>query len=81
METHDTITAVQEMRHTLKEILNVLKDIKGNFKKTTTSAEMISTVRSDDEFLRVLADIDKQFINKPVENKSTEKVKENVETT
>lgn len=61
METHDTITAVQEMRHTLKEILNVLKDIKEDFKKAATSADIMTTAQAD-EFQIVLVDI----INNPV---------------
>lgn len=76
METHETITAVQEMKHTLKEILNVLKGIKEDFKMVTTSADIMTTTQAD-EFQKVLVDI----INNPVESKSPKKAKENVEAT
>lgn len=56
MESHETLDNVEEMKGTLKEILNVLQDIQKVFKKTV-AVEPINPdkiVVGDEEFLKAL---------------------------
>lgn len=74
METHQTITAVQEMKTTLKEILNVLKDIKEDFKTVSYSGTPLNLDA-------LIADVKIDDFGSTEIIKPTEKVKGNVETT